>query len=197
MDPSFRNSSSNNGRPLWLVFIAGVGVLYMAYSLLLAPAPGVSGPKVTKAVAVLTGTVSGTVTFSQASPDAPVYITGELKNLDAEAERGFHIHALGDLSGGCVSAGSHFNPFDKTHGAPTDESRHVGDLGNIESDSKGTVSLSINDEQLTLNGPLSIVGRAVVVHAGTDDLGKGGNDESLKTGNAGGRAACGVIGIAQ
>lgn len=35
-----------------------------------------------------------------------------------------------------------------------------------------------------------------MVHAGTDDLGKGGHEQSKATGNAGGRPACGVIGIA-
>ncbi|KAI0775534.1 superoxide dismutase [Trametes elegans] len=153
-------------------------------------------PVISKAVTVLKGEqVSGTVTFTQLYPTAPVTVSGEIKNLDPSAKRGFHIHASGDLSNGCTSAGSHFNPFGMTHGAPTDVTRHVGDLGNLESDSKGVATFSFEDSLISLNGPLSIIGRSVVLHAGTDDLGRGGDDESLKTGNAGARAACGVIGL--
>ncbi|KAG1822774.1 superoxide dismutase, partial [Suillus subaureus] len=139
--------------------------------------------------------VTGTITFEQSSADGPVKVSGEIENLDPSSLRGFHIHSLGDLSNGCMSTGSHFNPYDKTHGAPSDSVRHVGDLGNIESDEYGTATISFKDRFISLNGPTSIVGRAVVVHAGIDDLGKGNNEESLKTGNAGGRAACGVIGL--
>lgn len=42
-------------------------------------------------------------------------------------------------------------------------------------------------------GEFSILNRAFVVHAGEDDLGQGGDQGSLNTGNAGGRLACGVI----
>ncbi|KAH9936417.1 superoxide dismutase [Fomitopsis serialis] len=101
----------------------------------------------------------------------------------------------GDLSSGCASAGSHFNPLSQAHGAPIDVSRHVGDLGNIQSDAQGGSKFTIEDSLVSLNGPLSVVGRAIVLHEGTDDLGRGKNEESLKTGNAGGRAACGVIGV--
>ncbi|TQS33552.1 hypothetical protein Golomagni_06099 [Golovinomyces magnicellulatus] len=135
--------------------------------------------------------VSGTVVFEQESESAPTTITWDISGQDANAKRGFHIHTFGDNTNGCTSAGPHFNPHNKTHGAPADEARHVGDLGNIETDAQGNAKGSVKDSLVKLIGPHSIIGRTVVVHAGTDDLGKGDNEESLKTGNAGPRPACG------
>ncbi|CEI60928.1 unnamed protein product [Fusarium venenatum] len=148
-------------------------------------------------VSVLRGDskVSGTVVFEQESESAPTTITWDITGNDPNAKRGFHIHTFGDNTNGCTSAGPHFNPHNKTHGAPSDETRHVGDLGNVETDAQGNAKGSVTDSLIKLIGPHSVIGRTVVVHAGTDDLGKGDSEESLKTGNAGPRPACGVIGI--
>ncbi|RFU77797.1 superoxide dismutase [Trichoderma arundinaceum] len=145
-----------------------------------------------KAVTVLRGDakVSGTVIFEQASEGAPTTITYDITGNDPNAKRGFHIHTFGDNTNGCTSAGPHFNPFNKTHGSPTDDARHVGDLGNLETDAQGNAKGTFTDSLVQLIGPNSVIGRTVVVHAGTDDLGKGDNEESLKTGNAGPRPAC-------
>ncbi|XP_052811309.1 superoxide dismutase [Cu-Zn]-like [Mya arenaria] len=151
-----------------------------------------------KAVCVLKGDsdVTGTVIFSQEGEGKPVTVTGELRGL-APGKHGFHIHQFGDNTSGCTSAGPHFNPDDKDHGGPTDAIRHAGDLGNVEAGADNVAKVDIQDSQISLTGPKSIIGRTVVVHADVDDLGKGGHELSKTTGNAGGRQACGVIGIAK
>lgn len=148
-----------------------------------------------KGVCVLSGgDVKGTLTFTQT--DGSVTVSGDISGL-AAGKHGFHVHEFGDYSDGCTSAGGHFNPHKKTHGAPVDEIRHVGDLGNVEADAGGVAKVNITDTQIQITGTHSIIGRSLVVHANVDDLGKGGHDLSLTTGNAGGRLACGVIGIAK
>jgi len=150
-----------------------------------------------KAVCVLRGeTVNGTVFLEQSGPDAHVTVKGELFGLKP-GKHGFHIHEFGDNTNGCISAGAHWNPHGKKHGSPTDQERHSGDLGNVITDSNGKTLVDITDKGLTLFGQHTIVGRTVVVHADEDDLGKGGQEDSLTTGHAGSRLACGVIGIAK
>ena len=89
-------------------------------------------------------------------------VTGQITGLKP-GNHGFHIHEFGDYSAGCVSAGSHFNPEGKEHGGPSDESRHVGDLGNIVADAGGVAKVDIIDSHITLSGPKTIIGRSVVV----------------------------------
>lgn len=94
-----------------------------------------------------------------------------------------------------MTAGAHYNPYGMTHAGPDDEVRHVGDLGNITAGADGVGTYSMKDRVINIYGSENnIIGRSVVCHEKEDDLGRGGNDESLKTGNAGPRLACGVIG---
>ncbi|NP_001037084.1 superoxide dismutase [Cu-Zn] [Bombyx mori] len=150
-----------------------------------------------KAVCVLRGDVSGTVFFDQQDEKSPVVVSGEVQGL-TKGKHGFHVHEFGDNTNGCTSAGAHFNPEKQDHGGPSSAVRHVGDLGNIEAiEDSGVTKVSIQDSQISLHGPNSIIGRTLVVHADPDDLGLGGHELSKTTGNAGGRIACGVIGLAK
>ena len=54
------------------------------------------------------------------------------------------------------------------------------------------------DNVIQLKGnKYNIIGHGLIIHEDEDDLGLGGNEESLKTGNAGKRIACAVIGYAR
>ena len=59
------------------------------------------------------------------------------------------------------------------------------------------MDVEITDAHISLapGAERSVVGRALVLHADADDLGKGGYPDSLTTGHAGARIACGVIGL--
>jgi Cu-Zn family superoxide dismutase len=73
----------------------------------------------------------------------------------------------------------------------------VGDLGNLLVKNDGTCTSSLTIDFVQLQGRRSVMGRSLVIHESIDDLGKGGDAESLKTGNAGARIGCAVIGYAQ
>jgi Cu-Zn family superoxide dismutase len=148
-----------------------------------------------KAVAVLKGTsnVEGVVNLIQ-EDNGPTTVNVKITGL-TPGKHGFHLHEFGDTTNGCISTGPHFNPEGKTHGAPEDEIRHAGDLGNVVAGQDGVVEVTLTDNQIPLSGPTSVVGRAFVIHELEDDLGKGGHELSSTTGNAGGRLACGVVGL--
>jgi Cu-Zn family superoxide dismutase len=148
-------------------------------------------------IALFDGKVKGTVLFTETSNDN-VLIKLNLSGLKKNHKHGFHIHEYGDMSDGCESMCAHFNPFGKKHGDPNTTNRHVGDLGNIQTDENGNAKYQFTDSMIKLRGKkCNILGRGLIIHADTDDLGKGNNDLTHITGNAGKRIACSVIGYSK
>ena len=148
----------------------------------------------TKGIAVLHPTqgnqVEGTVTFTKTGDG--MKIVADVTGL-APGKHGFHIHEYGDCSSpDGKAAGGHFNPTNSPQHAGHDAAqRHEGDMGNLEADASGKAHLELTDNMMTMSGEKSIIGRGVIVHEKEDDL------KSQPVGNAGGRVACGVIGIAK
>jgi Cu-Zn family superoxide dismutase len=147
----------------------------------------------TQAVAVLHPTAGqqchGVVRFTQDGDS--VKVVAELEGLNPNQKHAFHIHQFGDCSSpDGMSAGGHYNPEGHQHGLPSTESRHAGDLGNVEADGQGKAHYEITVNNISVSGQKNpIIGRGVIVHAKVDDGGQ-------PVGNAGARIACGVIGFA-
>ena len=118
-----------------------------------------------------------------------VRITGEVTGL-TPGRHGIHVHAVGDCSApDADSAGGHFNPAGSRHGGPKTGEHHAGDLGNIEANASGVAKVDITGVALSLaaDRPDGIRGRALVIHAQSDD------EKTDPSGNSGARVACGVI----
>jgi Cu-Zn family superoxide dismutase len=131
--------------------------------------------------------VTGQVQFTQRGDK--VVVTGEIRGLKPDTEHGFHVHEKGDCSSGDgLSAGGHFNPDGKAHGAHDQGEHHAGDLPSLKADANGTVRFSFESSAISVgSGRTDVLGRGLIVHRDPDDY------KTQPTGNSGPRLACGVI----
>ena len=130
--------------------------------------------------------VSGTITFSEMDEIVVMKatFTGLTPGLHA-----IHLHELADCSStDGKSTGGHWNPTFEPHGAWGSQTGfHRGDIGNFEADSKGDAIITFETDQWCIScddKTKNIIGKAVIVHQGQDDL------VSQPSGAAGARVSC-------
>ena len=140
-------------------------------------------------VSVVSGQVNGVVTFKNNS--SKIEISYNINGLKPNTYHGFHIHESGDLREGCASLCAHYNPHNKQHGGLDDDDSHAGDLGNIYVDNNGLCNGKILTDKFCLH---EIIGRSIIIHEDSDDLGKSNEKDSKTTGHSGKRIGCAVIG---
>lgn len=135
------------------------------------------------------GELRGTATLTQEIDG--VRVTADVTDLPPGVYA-IHLHAVGKCEApDFKSAGGHFNPDNKQHGADNPMGGHAGDLPNVTVDAGGPGHLSYDRAGLRLADGASPLldadGAAVVLHGQADDY------KTDPAGNAGPRIACGVL----
>ncbi|MBO9619384.1 MAG: superoxide dismutase family protein [Niabella sp.] len=99
-----------------------------------------------------------------------------------------HFHEHGDCGMKGDNSHGHWNPTNAKHGEWGSASFHAGDIGNIKLDGTGHGTKSVTTDLWSVDeGTKDIVGKAIIVHGGTDDY------KTQPSGNSGPRVGCGVI----
>jgi superoxide dismutase, Cu-Zn family len=153
-----------------------------------------------RAVAVLhdtDGRTVGVAVFKERHGE--VTVSAEVKRLPA-GFHGFHVHTVGECTPPFTSAGGHFNPGDSGHGD------HAGDLPSLLVNEDGRGELRFATDRFSIRDLFDDDGSALMVHAGRDNFANipdryksdasdtpGPDADTLATGDAGARAACGVV----
>lgn len=107
-------------------------------------------------------------------------------------EHAIHIHEKSDCSApDGTSTGGHWNPTNQPHGKwGAETGYHKGDIGNFTADENGNGMVMFTTDAWCIgcdDETKNIVGKGVIVHAGTDDF------TTQPTGDAGGRVSCAGI----
>ncbi|HYS43550.1 MAG TPA: superoxide dismutase family protein [Geobacteraceae bacterium] len=167
-------------------------ILLLCSALFLVAATGATAGNKMKARADIkdaTGKTMGTATLTEEKKGVKIVL--KVSGL-SPGKHGFHLHEKGACDPpDFKSAGGHFNPFGKHHGAKNPEGKHAGDFPNLEVKENGTAEVTVVAEGATLKkGVGSLLregGTAIVIHADPDD------EMSDPAGNSGTRIGCGTI----
>ena len=151
----------------------------------------------------------GSVSFTE--DGGMVQVDVEVSDLEP-GFRGFHVHSTGLCepdsespdgdTGDFMSAGGHLtgDADAEGHGNPSGTG-HAGDMPSLLVNDDGTATMTFATDRLTRELLLDDDGSAIIVHSDADNFAHiperyaedGPDEDTLKTGDAGDRTACGVV----